>query len=194
MADDTKDILSITPPPVPLKITEEFAKSFKGRIPDALAPVVVAFNKNKKIKQRTTKYKAALFMKAFVSNGGQAQKAAMEAFSLTDPHTASAAGTYWLKQIEHLLPAYMESKGAGVGRLLDIAIEKAYTSPHPEWWDRLMKIGRYHDFMDRRSGNQVQVNIHSTQKDLVNEYVEGDYEEYIEETGQDEGTEEEKIK
>lgn len=117
--------------------------------------------------------KVDLFLEEFLRNGGNATEAAMTQFGLTNRSSAAVIGGRYLKQARGLARVYLEKKGATYGKLLDIAIEKATTSKNTEWWDRLMKLAGYEDFMSKGGG--VNVNI------LTAENSKNDFKGFVEE-------------
>lgn len=189
--DSTLQIATISeenaPKPV-AEITEEVAKSFKGRIPTGMRDQVVAFNKQQKIAALKAKRLSAvrqkkngdivqrekldLFLQEFLKNGGNATQAAASVFNVSSMSSAATLGSYYLKRAKLLGRIYLERKGYGYGRMLDIAMKKAEESRLPDWWDRVMKVTDYGDFMAGSAGkNQPSVvNIVQTEKELFQKY------------------------
>lgn len=130
--------------------------------------------KNKKV---IIKHKMDAFLKEFVNNGGNATKAMQTIAPHSSYHSANTSALAFMKQVRGVGRAYLEKKGHSYGKLLDIAMEKIKTSKTPEWWDRIMKIAEYEDFItkDKGGGHQT-VNIIQSHKDLASSYIEGEVE------------------
>lgn len=112
-----------------------------------------------------------LFVDEFARNGGNATKAAMFAFDLTNVKSANVAGSKVLAEVKGMAQLYLESKGVTYGKLLDKAVEKMDESKTTEWWDRLMKMAGYEDFISKGAGAPVSVNIIGSQKDFISDYI-----------------------
>lgn len=164
-----------------IEITEEVAKSFKGRIPKGMRDQVVAFNKQQKklstVRQKKNgdlvqREKLDLFLQEFLANGGNATKAAAAVFNVSSMSSAATLGSVYLKRAKLLGRIYLEQKGYGYGRMLDIAAKKAEESRLPDWWDRVMKVTDYGDFMAGSAGKNAPsvVNIVQTEKELFQKY------------------------
>lgn len=131
--------------------------------------LVVKEDRNGAIKQVQ---KVDLFLKEFLANGGNATEAAMTVFKMDNRASASVIGSRYLKEAKGTARVYMEKKGATYGRLLDIALEKAENSKNTEWWDRLMKLAGYEDFMSKApTGVNVNILTASNQKDSFHGFV-----------------------
>ncbi len=191
------------------KVTVEEAQSFKGRIPRALVSQAVAIrdelreaekapirqakaeiakaNRLLKIKKNklVIEQKLDAFLKEFVKNGGNGTQAVLAISPNVSVTSASSMAGVYMKELRHIGRVYMEKKGHSYGKLLEIAMDKAKLSKTPEWWDRLMKIADYEDFLskDKKNGPQI-VNIVQSHKDLTSTYIEGEAEdaEVVEET------------
>jgi len=103
--------------------------------------------------------KVDVFLKEFLKNGGNATQAVTDAFGITNRASASVIASRYLKEAKATARLFLEKKGATYGRLLEIALEKATNSKNTQWWDRLMKIAGYEDFMSKASPGGVNVNI-----------------------------------
>lgn len=125
----------------------------------AKTALVVKKRKNGELQQVP---KVDLFLKEFLANGGNATEAATKAFGLTNRSSAAVIGARYLKEARGAARIYLEHKGATYGKLLDIALEKAEKSKNTEWWDRLMKLAGYEDFMSKGKAD-VSVNIMTAQ-------------------------------
>ena len=92
---------------------------------------------------------------------GNATQSALVAYNL-DPKTqyfsAGKIGSENYKKVKNLASRYAESKGIGVGRMIDIALAKMIESKAPDWWDRLMQL---FGFMDMKGGVVVPVQINN---------------------------------
>lgn len=118
--------------------------------------------------------KADLFLEEFLKNGGNATQAALKVFNCTSMSSAGALGYTYLKKAKASARLYMEKKGYSYGRLLDTALEKMETSKTPDWWDRLMKLSDYEDFLSKKSSTPIAVNFFQAHKDYSSEYIEGE--------------------
>lgn len=123
------------------------------------------------------------FLEEFIRNGGNATQAALTVKKTASISEAAALGTNYLKQAKALGRIYMEKQGYGYGKLLDVALEKMTTSDRTEWWDRIMKLNDYHDFVSKepRAAAPVNVNVIQTHKNLTSEYIEADEAETVDE-------------
>lgn len=198
---DTQNFTPLPPEMMPIQVSEERAATFlgkgpgHGRIPQAIVKQVVAINNNKKLLKRLKVKKrnllernkkgeiiksriVDLFLDEFLKNGGNATKAALAIGSYSSIRSAASAGYIYLKQAKSLARIYLEKKGYGYGKMLDIATGKLKDSKTPEWWDRLMKVADYHDFINKEKGTSPTiVNVIQSHKDLVSSYIEGEVEE-----------------
>jgi len=123
--------------------------------------LVVKQKRNGDLKQVN---KLDVFLKEFLENGGNATMAVMSAFGVKNKASASVIGSRYLKQARGTARLMLEEKGATYGKLLELAWEKAQAAKNPEWFDRVMKIAGYEDFMSKNKGN-VNVNILTAQND-----------------------------
>ena len=119
----------------------------------------------------------ASFLREYTNNGGKITEAAMKVFKLTDRIKAQKIGTDYLKNAKNLpelTRVLLEEKGYGFGQFLDIAIAKMETSKTTEWWDRLLKMSEYADFLSKPKENApaVNVTVFQTHKTLSSEYIE----------------------
>lgn len=126
------------------------------------------------VKQRD---KMDLFLEEYVKNGGNATRAAMKVFDTNSYRSAQSIGSIYLKRAKDIGRFVMEEKGYGLGKMLDIAIEKMEDSDTPEWWDRLAKIGGIADFMPAGKGGtagQTVVNIVQNEKQIMSKYMDAE--------------------
>lgn len=171
-------------------ITEELAKSFKGRIPSGIKDQVVAFNQEKKkaIREEVKKKnllrrteegaivqqrKLEAFLEEFLKNGGNATEAAAAVFNVTSRASAATIGSFYLKKAKVLGRLYLEKQGYSYGRLLSIAAQKAEMSRLPDWWDRVMEIADYGNFRTVKGMNVPvnNINIIQSEKELFKKYA-----------------------
>ena len=93
---------------------------------------------------------------------GNLTQSAIRAYML-DPKeqydSASTIGSENYRKLRHLASMYAETKGLGFGKMLDIATQKMLVSKTPEWWDRLMKLFGYADFMEKGTVVAQQFNV-----------------------------------
>lgn len=165
---------------------EIIAKPWKtGRTPRAIAEDL---KKQKSLLKKTennqiqiTK-KFDLFLDEFVKTDGNATEAAMRVWDCKSRAVAATIGSRYLRQAKELGRILLEKKGVTYGKLLTVAADKMEKSKNPEWWDRLMKLAGYEDFMAKDKGSSAPgiIQIINAQKDMIQQYVEG---EIIEEDG-----------
>ncbi len=87
------------------------------------------------------------FLIEYLKNGGNGTAAAMIVFNCKSRESAQVLGSKYLKKSAPFVRAYLEQKGFTYGRFLEIAIEKMGESKKTEWWDRLMVMGGYNNFI-----------------------------------------------
>lgn len=116
------------------------------------------------------------FLNAFIENGGNITEAALIAHPKATRLSAAVMGSRYLKEGKDFIRALMETKGLTYGKMLDVAEKKMVSAKDPAWWDRIMKLGGYADFIPGKEKAQSPgiVNIIQTQKKLLSEYVEGE--------------------
>lgn len=169
---------------------EEFDKQFPdGMAPKAIRKELVEYQKDKKLGEAGRKRKeiirtksgikqvtkADLFLEEFLRNGGNATQAALVVFNCTSIESAASIGSQYLKNARAMARVYMEKSGYGYGKMLDIAAKKMEDSKNPEWWDRLMKMGGYEDFLTpQKAGVAVSFNLSQAHKTIASEYVDGE--------------------
>lgn len=152
--------------------------SGKGRPPRAIAEKVKEENKKKKLAIKknkegaiVTQPKMELFLEEFLKNGGNATQAALVVFNCSSVESAAVVGHVYLKKAKGLARVIMEKKGYGYGKMLDVALQKMEEGKTPEWWDRLMKLAEYEDFMTKKeSSAPAVVNVFQTQKELQDQF------------------------
>ena len=111
-----------------------------------------------------------LFLEEWLANDGNATEAAMKVFNCKSRSVAASVGSEYLKKAKGLARVYMEKEGYTYGKMIRTAGKKMEISKGPEWWDRLMKVAGYEDFLTKKDPG-VSVNILTTQKDVLKEYV-----------------------
>lgn len=199
-----KNTRNYTPLPsamIPIKkITLDDIKKIKGRPLKALIPQIKKIRKDIKMTRKVEnaeiarknrllrmqkhkliiRQKADLFLEEFIKNGGNATEAVLTISPHLSRVSAYATASKYLKELRGLGRLYLEKKGHSYGKLLDIAMQKVKGSKTPEWWDRIMKIADYEDFMtkEKKGGPQV-VNIIQSHKDLTSSYIEGEVEDIL---------------
>lgn len=119
------------------------------------------------------------FMKEYIKNGGNASRAALAIGEYPSALSAAQGGNYYLDKAKKmgLYRISLEKKGYHLGKLMDIALEKMEESDKPGWWDRIMKMANYEDFVTKAAGNAnvvVNTNIFDAHRKLTSEYVEGE--------------------
>jgi len=119
--------------------------------------------------------KLDLFLEEFVKNGGNATQAALVVSNTTSLASAANLGHYYLTRAKSLGRVYLEKKGFGYGKMLDVATQKMAESKTPEWWDRIMKVSEYADFFEKpKNTGPAVVNVIQSHKDIVSSYIEGE--------------------
>ena len=121
--------------------------------------------------------KADEFFRAYIKHNGNGTKAAMEVFNVKNKTNAAAIAYQYLKRGTAARRVLFEKKGITEGTLMDDMIAKAKASKTPEWSDRIWKLIGYDDFLPTK-GQQVgkqTINIMSVQKNLFDDYVEGEF-------------------
>lgn len=155
---------------------EEIRIEHPGRMPDSVSArskTLQEIISKGLIAKKPLNPKISLFFNAFLKNKGNITAAAKEAFGIKDAHYASNMGHYYYKKLKTLGMVYMEEAGYPYGELIKKALEKMEQSKTPEWWDRLMEVGRY---IEPPQKQQQIVNIISQQKKVIGKYVEGEIE------------------
>lgn len=87
------------------------------------------------------------FLIEYLKNGGNGTAAAMKVFNCNSRESAQVIGSKYLRKSAPHVRAYLELKGFTYGRFIEIAVEKMNESKRTDWWDRLMIIGGYENFM-----------------------------------------------
>lgn len=123
-----------------------------------------------------TKERIDQFMEEFIRNGGNATRAALVVFNCKNIYSAQILGHTYVKQAQGLGRLIMEKKGYGYGKMLEVAIRKMEDSKTPEWFDRLMKIGDYQDFLTKEKSTPQVVNIVQGHKSMTSSYIDGEVE------------------
>lgn len=122
-------------------------------------------------------HRVVMFLNEYTRNGGKITAAAMKVFKIDDPVKAQKLGSTYLKDarnLPELTRVLLEEKGYGFTKFLEVAIAKMEASKGTEWWDRLLKMTEYADFISKpKEGNPaVNVTVFQTHKDISSEYVE----------------------
>src|SRR5258708_20873848 len=87
------------------------------------------------------------FLIEYLKNGGNSTAAAMKVFNCKSRESAQALGSKYLKKSAPFVRAYFDQKVFTYGRFIQIAIENIKVSKKTAWWDRLMVIGGYENFI-----------------------------------------------
>lgn len=145
---------------------------FKGR------PTKAAFKEikekrivyQKKQKQIRKVEKLDMFLDEWLKNDGNATEAAMKVFNCKSRSVAASVGSEYLKKAKGIARVYMEQEGFTYGKMIRTAGRKMEKSKGTAWWDRLMKLAGYEDFISKKAP-EVSVNILATQRDVLKGYV-----------------------
>lgn len=123
------------------------------------------------------------FTQEFLKNGGKVTEAAQKVGNFTTLHSAAQSGSRWLAKAKQrgLIRNALEKRGYGYGKLIDVAVRKMEASKKPDWWDRIMKMADYDDFIttnkDAASTNIQTMNIFAAHRKLSEDYIDGEMEE-----------------
>ena len=170
------------------EMAEKFIKEGKGRPLNAIAAKVQEIKRKKRMalvklnhssliiqRKKAREEMARRFLEEFIKNGGKGTEAVITITGTKNIRAASQMGTRLLKEARGIARIYLERKGYGYGKMLDVATDKMEKSKTPEWWDRLMKMADYEDFISKPKDAPSVVNIVQTQKDLQKQFgFEGD--------------------
>lgn len=117
------------------------------------------------------------FIEEYIRNGGNATQAAMIVFDCKTRASAQSIGSQYVSKAKPLVRMFLEEKGYTLGYMLQIAVNKMEESKTPEWWDRIMYVGGFADFISKKSqDNANTVNIMQVQQNLLDRYVKGSFE------------------
>ena len=123
------------------------------------------------------------FTREFLKNGGKVTEAAQKVGNFTTLAAATSSGSRWLAKAKQrgLIRNALERKGYNYGKLMDVALKKMEASKKPDWWDRIMKMADYDDFITTNKdlgGTNIQtMNIFAAHRKLSEDYVDGEIEE-----------------
>jgi len=181
-SEKKKSLPTLTPAPTsPISKPTEQPNSKPQPSSDPLIPIKrkvhVVKKKEKEVIVVDKTTKADEFFKAYVKYNGNGTKAAMEVFNTKNKTNASAIAYQYLKRGIAARRVLFEKKGVTEGYLIDDMIAKAKASKTPEWSDRIWKLIGYDEFLPTK-GQQVgkqTINIMSAQKNLFDDYVEGEF-------------------
>lgn len=122
--------------------------------------------------------KIEAFMEELIKNGGNATQAAIAIGGFTNIRSATTTGSRWLAEAKRrgLFRVLIEKRGYDLGKMVDVALEKMEKSKKAEWWDRMMKMAGYEDFMTKNSGTApgVAINVFQAHKELTADYIDGE--------------------
>lgn len=154
---------------------EWIEKKGKGSPPKAIVQKIKELRakdpKNKLAgREEATRLKQQAFIEEFLRNGGNATDAAYIVFNPGSRQAAAAMGHMYLKKARGAARMYLESKGYNYGRMLDVAAKKMEDGRTPEWWDRLMKLADYEDFITKKQTGPAVVNVIQTQNKIAEEF------------------------
>ena len=184
------------------KRAEEFVASGKrGRPHKDIAPLVKALKRKQRAKDRYIKVKSIkqlrevahqqkvnekleAFLEEFMKNGGNATQAALTVNPTISIASAANLGVDYMKQVRGLAQVHLEKRGYGYGKLMEIAMKKVEEGRTPEWWDRLMKMAGYEDFLTKniKGGGPAVVNIVGEHKKQVEDFGFAEEGEIVDET------------
>lgn len=162
---------------------DEMNKKLHQRGRDGVAKIIKKVKKDGTvIVKEQSDARLERFLECFVENGGHGTKAAMQAFGITSRAYANNVANKYLKKAKGLGRIYLEKRGYGYGKLLEVAIDKMLESKDTDWWDRLMKISDYEDFTAKAqpTGQAVNVNIAPAHNAYSSRYVDADDADVIE--------------
>jgi hypothetical protein len=127
-----------------------------------------------------------LFVREYLSNGGNATLAARRLFPEQTLMSAVTTAGHLMTEARRagLFRTMIEKKGYSLDQLIEVAIEKMHDGAKPDWWDRLMRMSGYEDFTaGGRTAVTVNTNIFEAHRGLKSTYVEA---EVVEEPDTDE--------
>lgn len=139
-----------------------------------IQPKTLTYLKSRKELKKLNK-KLEIFLKALIENGGNITEAALISNPGVKRHSASVIGSRYMIKGKDFIRTLLEAKGLTYGKMLDVAEKKMMVAKDPNWWDRMMKLGGYADFMPLKRKNESPsiLNIIQTQEKLIAQYVEG---------------------
>lgn len=123
------------------------------------------------IVEKPEKTKLDLFLEEYVKNNGNGTAAAMKVFDVKNKVNAANIASQYLKKAQNANRLLMEKKGYTQGRMMDIALTKMQAARTPEWWDRLMKMAGYEDFLSKTPVTKATIAIMEVQKEVMDEYI-----------------------
>lgn len=181
--------ITLTPEEQLKASAHEFVKNGKGRPPKAIATLVKQIKNAEKArarkvvlknrtdarimaKQAKQEEKLEAFLEEFMRNGGNATQAALTVHPTASIVYAANLGSQYMKQVKGIAQIHLEKKGYGYGKLMDVAMKKVEDSKTPEWWDRLMKMSGYEDFLTKnvKGGGPAVVNIVGSQRKDMDDF------------------------
>lgn len=117
-----------------------------------------------------------LFLEEYEKNGGNGTEAALKVFNASSRISAANIATQYLKKAQGLGRMVMEKKGITYEVMVESAWKKHQVEKGTDYFDRLMKMGDYADFISKQGGvTPTTVNVLSVQKGLLDQYVQGEY-------------------
>lgn len=172
------DVASVPQPPTEPQLTEEEIEKWlaqKGSVPKAVRNQIAIIRRQRRLKEKKIvrvqkEDRMEKFLEEFIKNGGNATQAALAIGNHSTIQSAAVSGHNYLKKAKGLSRIYLEKKGYTFGKMMDVAAEKMMTSKTPDWWDRLMKMADYADFITKKETRPAVVNILQAQKDLQRQF------------------------
>lgn len=169
----------------------------RGRTPAAVQAVVLQLKKEQKVAAKKAALEAAekvvelptgpepnyekleKFAEIYLTNGGNITQAALAVSPSTSILNASGLGQAYLRTLlKHGVgQAFLEKKGWGHGKFMEVLMKNMETSRKTDWWDRGMKLSGYGDFISPKNvAPQQVVNIMGSQKRDMDDFgfVEGE--------------------
>lgn len=97
----------------------------------------------------------------WLANGGNATKAASKVYNCSSENSAAQMGSDNLRKLKNAGALYLESKGVGYTKLLDVAVQNmAKAGPKTtDWWDRIieqtgMSVGKAGSEIEMKDGER----------------------------------------
>jgi len=113
------------------------------------------------------------FVEELQRNNWNGTEAMMTVSGAKDRSVAASMAHTYLERYKDLNRIVLEKKGYGLGKMMDIAIRKMEMSATPEWWDRLMRMAGYAEFLPQGQAKGT-VAVLTVQKGLIDEYIDGE--------------------
>lgn len=115
------------------------------------------------------------FMENLTRTNGNLTEAALLTVKCKNRPVARELGSKMFREAKELglYRIFLEEKGYTLGRLIEIAAEKMEGSKKPDWWDRIMKMAGYEDFISKKStkSTPIHVSVFGEHDKLASEYM-----------------------